>query len=152
MRSVTDAAEAAPNFGRRETRFGENVVRYYEECREQDLCLTHTLIDPQIDRSKGPGEQVDPDATLHFVRETDRGIVVRGARMLSTLAPFADEIWVGPFYPRKPGEERYALCFAIPIDTEGLKFICREPYDTGRSAFDRPVSSRFDEEDALGGV
>jgi len=69
--------------------------------------------------------------------------------MLSTLAPFADEIWVGPFYPRKPGEERYALCFAIPIDTEGLKFICREPYDTGRSAFDRPVSSRFDEEDAL---
>jgi len=146
---VTDAAEAAPNFGRREPRFGENVVRYYEECREQDLCLTHTLIDPQIDRSKGPGEQVDPEATLHFVRESDRGIVVRGARMLSTLAPFADEIWVGPFYPRKPGEERYALCFAIPIDTEGLKFICREPYDAGRSAFDRPVSSRFDEEDAL---
>ncbi|MGD0118310.1 MAG: 4-hydroxyphenylacetate 3-hydroxylase N-terminal domain-containing protein [Candidatus Binatus sp.] len=146
---VTDAAVAAPHLGRREPRFGENVVRYYEDCREQDLCLTHTLVDPQIDRSKGPAEQVDPDAALHFVRETDRGIVVRGARMLSTLAPFADEIWIGPFYPRKPGEERYALCFAIPIDTQGLKFICREPYDTGRSAFDRPVSSRFDEEDAL---
>jgi aromatic ring hydroxylase len=69
--------------------------------------------------------------------------------MLSTLAPFSDEIWVGPFYPRRPGEEPYALCFAIPTDTRGLKFICREPYDAGRSRFDRPVSSRFDEEDAL---
>jgi 4-hydroxyphenylacetate 3-monooxygenase oxygenase component len=146
---VTDAAVAAPFLAQREPRFGENIVRYHEVCREQDLCLTHTLVDPQIDRSKGPAEQADPEAALHFVRETERGIIVSGARMLSTLAPFADEIWVGPFYPRRPGEERYALCFAIPIDTQGLKFICREPYDAGRSAFDRPVSSRFDEEDAL---
>jgi 4-hydroxyphenylacetate 3-monooxygenase oxygenase component len=146
---VTDAAVAAPLLSQRDPRCGENLVRYYEHCRENDLCLTHTLVDPQIDRSKGPAEQPDPEAALHFVRETDRGIVVRGARMLSTLAPFADEIWVGPFYPRKPGEEAYALCFAIPMDTAGLKFVCREPYDDGRSAFDRPVSSRFDEEDAL---
>ena len=134
---VTDAAVAAPFLGQREPRFGENIVRYYEDCRENDLCLTHTLVDPQIDRSKGPAQQADPEAALHLVRETDRGIIVRGARMLSTLAPFADEIWVGPFYPRKPGEESYALCFAIPMDTPGLKFICREPYDSGRSVFDR---------------
>ena len=57
--------------------------------------------------------------------------------------------WVGPFYPRKPGEEAYALCFAVPMETPGLKFICREPYDNGRRVFDRPLSSRFDEEDAL---
>jgi len=144
---VTDAAVAAPLIG--EPGFRDNIVRYYEECREQDRCLTHTLVDPQIDRSKGPGQQADPEAALHRVRETDRGIVVSGARMLSTLAPFADEIWVGPFYPRRTGEEAYALCFAVPMDTPGLKFICREPYDTGRSRFDRPVSSRFDEEDAL---
>ena len=146
---VTDGAVAAPMLSQREPRYAENLIRYYEDCRENDLCLTHTLVDPQIDRSKGPAEQADPEAALHFVRETDRGIIVRGARMLSTLAPFADEIWVGPFYPRKPGEELYALCFAIPMDTPGLKFVCREPYDDGRSAFDRPVSSRFDEEDAL---
>jgi 4-hydroxyphenylacetate 3-monooxygenase oxygenase component len=146
---VTDAAVASPFIGQREPRFGENVMRYYEQCRDNDWCLTHTLVDPQIDRSKGPAEQADPEAALHFVRETDRGIIVRGARMLSTLAPFSNELWVGPFYPRKPGEEPYTLCFAVPMDTPGLKFICREPYDSGRSAFDRPVSSRFDEEDAL---
>jgi aromatic ring hydroxylase len=69
--------------------------------------------------------------------------------MLSTFAPFSNEIWVGPFYPRKPGEEPYTLCFAIPMDTPGLKFICRESYNAGRSHFDRPLSTRFDEEDAL---
>lgn len=146
---VTDAAVAHAFIGKRESRFGENIVRYYEQCRDNDWCLTHTLVDPQIDRSKGPAEQADPEAALHLVRETDRGILVRGARMLSTLAPFSNELWVGPFYPRKPGEEAYALCFAVPMDTPGLKFICREPYASNRSAFDRPLSTRFDEEDAL---
>ncbi len=146
---VTDAAAVHEFIGRHEPRFGENLLRYYEECRDNDWCLTHTLVDPQIDRSKGPAEQEDPYLALRLVRETDRGILVRGAKMLSTLAPFANELWVGPFYPRKPGEEPYALCFALPIDTPGLKFICREPYDSRRSSFDRPLSSRFDEEDAL---
>jgi 4-hydroxyphenylacetate 3-monooxygenase oxygenase component len=146
---VTDAAAAHTFLGQHESRFGQNILRYYEQCREHDWCLTHTLVDPQIDRSKGPAEQADPEAALHFVRETDRGIIVRGARMLSTLAPFSNELWVGPFYPRKRGEEPYTLCFAVPMDTPGLKFICRETYDSGRNTFDRPLSSRFDEEDAL---
>ena len=146
---VTDAAVAHPFIGQRNKQFGDNIVRYYEACRDNDWCLTHTLVDPQIDRSKGPAEQTDPEAALHFVRETDRGIIVRGARMLSTLAPFSNELWVGPFYPRKPGEETYTLCFAVPMDIPGLTFICRESYHAGRSTFDRPVSSRFDEEDAL---
>jgi 4-hydroxyphenylacetate 3-monooxygenase oxygenase component len=146
---VTDAAVAHAFAGKREARFGENLVRYYEECRERDWCLTHTLIDPQIDRSRNAAQQDDPFAVLRIVRETHSGMVVRGAKMLSTLAPFANELWVGPFYPRRPGEEPYAICFAIPVDTPGLKFICREPYDDGRSQFDRPLSSRFDEEDAL---
>ena len=78
---------------------------------------------------------------LHRVRETDAGIVVRGARMLSTLAPFANALWVGPFYPRRPGEEDYALCFAMPMGTPGLRFLGREPYDLGRGSFDRLLSS-----------
>ena len=146
---VTDVAAIAPVVAQSDPRLAENIVRYYELVRDHDLCLTHTLIDPQIDRSRGPSEQPDASLTLHVVRETDQGLVVRGARMLSTLAPFSNELWVGPFMPRKPGEERYAVCFAVPVATPGLKFICREPYDAGRSTFDRPLTSRFDEEDAL---
>ncbi len=146
---ITDFAVAHQYLGRHDPRFGQHAQRYYEDCRENDWCLTHTLVDPQIDRSKGPAEQPDPFMALRIVRETDRGIIVRGAKMLSTLAPFANEIWVGPFYPRRPGEEAYTLCFALPMATSGMKFICRETYDSGRSTFDRPLSSRFDEEDAL---
>lgn len=146
---LTDFFVIRQYLGRRDARHGDNIARYYEYCRDHDCCLTHTLVDPQIDRSKGPAEQDDPFAALRIVRETDRGIIVRGAKMLSTLAPFANEIWVGPFYPRRAGEEPYALCFALPMDAPGMKFICRETYDAGRGNFDRPLSSRFDEEDAL---
>lgn len=146
---VTDVATGADDLGVRDPRLGQNMLRYYEECRERDWCLTHTLIDPQVDRSRGPAEQSDPYLVLRVVRETGAGAVVRGAKMLSTLAPFANELWVGPFYPRRAGEEDYTLCFAIPCATPGLKFICREPYDRGRSDFDRPLSTHYDEEDSL---
>jgi 4-hydroxyphenylacetate 3-monooxygenase oxygenase component len=146
---LTDVATGAAELGVRDPRLGDNLLRYHEECRERDWCLTHTLVDPQVDRSRGPAEQSDPYLVLRVVRETSSGVVVRGAKMLSTLAPFANEIWVGPFYPRRAGEEDYTLCFAIPCDTAGLKFVCREPYDTGRSDFDRPLSSHYDEEDSL---
>ncbi|HKV55225.1 MAG TPA: 4-hydroxyphenylacetate 3-hydroxylase N-terminal domain-containing protein [Candidatus Binataceae bacterium] len=146
---VTDVATGLADLGRREPRFGDNMNRYYLECRERDWCLTHTLVDPQVDRSRGPSEQPDPFLVLRAVRETDRGVIVRGAKMLATLAPFSNELWVGPFLPRRAGEEDYALCFSIPCDTDGLKFICREPYDNGRGDFDRPLTSHYDEEDSL---
>lgn len=146
---ITDFATGVAELGARDPRFGENMRRYYEECRERDWCLTHALVDPQIDRSRGPAEQSDPFLALRVVRETASGVVVRGAKMLSTLAPFANELWIGPFYPRRAGEEDYTLCFAIPCAAPGLKFICREAYNTGRGDFDRPLTSHYDEEDAL---
>ena len=142
---VADTAAIRDLLGRRRSQFGENAWTYFELCREQDLCLTHTLVDPQIDRSTGVANQ----EALRVVKETDAGLLVRGARMLSTLAPVSDELWVGPYMPRKPGEEDYALSFSIPVATSGLRFICREPYDTGRSPYDRPLSGRFDEGDAI---
>ena len=142
---VADTAAIRDLLGRRNAQFGDNAWTYYELCKEQDLCLTHTLVDPQIDRSKGVAAQ----EALRIVKETDAGLLVRGARMLSTLAPVSDELWVGPYMPRKPDEDDYALSFSIPVATPGLKFICREPYDTGQNQFDRPLSGRFDEGDAI---
>jgi aromatic ring hydroxylase len=142
---VADMASAHAHFGRNRPEFGRNIWNYYELCRDQDLCLTHTLVDPQIDRSKGPSAQ----EALRIVKETDRGIVVSGARMLSTLAAVSDEIMVAPYSSRRPGEEDYAICFALPINAPGLTFVCRETYDRGASTFDRPLTSRYDEGDAL---
>jgi aromatic ring hydroxylase len=86
---------------------------------------------------------------LHKVGETDSSITVRGARMLATLAPFADELLVYPGSDIRPQDGRYALSFAIPIATPGLKFICRDSYAKDRDPFDYPLSTRFDEMDPV---
>jgi 4-hydroxyphenylacetate 3-monooxygenase len=137
-------------FAKNDPRFGENVVRYYEYVRDHDLCLTHTLVNPQVDRSKQVTE-LDPYIGLGVVEETAEGLVVRGARMLATLAPFADELAVFPSTFRVEGQDagKYALCFAIQLDTPGLRFLCRESFDYGKSPYDHPLGSRFDEMDAV---
>ena len=68
---------------------------------------------------------------------------------LATLAPVANECYVGPYYPRKPGEEKFALAFVIPMNAPGLTILAREGFHHGQSAFDRPLTSRFDEGDAI---
>ena len=87
----------ADRFARAGARFGENATRYYEYVRERDLFLTHMLINPQIDRSKTSAQQEDPYFHLGRVRETADGIVVRGAKMLGTMAPITEEVAVIPF-------------------------------------------------------
>ena len=144
------AARAASYFERADPRFGENIRRYYEHVRENDLCLTHALTNPQVNRSARADHLPDPYIALGVVRETDEGLIVRGARMLATL-PIADEILIFPstVLKEEPEMTRYALAFALPCSTPGLSFIGREPLDQGRSREDHPLGSRFDEMDAL---
>ena len=150
--SLSAMAAASAFFGAEDPVQGERIRRYYEYVREHDLCLTHTLINPQANRSKTVGEQADPFLPAGIVRETDEGIVIRGARMLATLGPLADEIMVFPSTVLRHGGanvEKYAFAFAIPCNTPGLKFICRESFDLGRSHFDHTLASRFEELDAV---
>jgi 4-hydroxyphenylacetate 3-monooxygenase len=149
-RALTAYAAAADYMAANDPRFGEHVRRYYALVREGDLCLTHTLINPQANRAVGPARQADPYLAAGVVRETDAGIVVRGARMLATL-PLADEIMVFPSTVLRGQAEDapYAFAFAIPTATPGLRFICRESFDYGRDPRDHPLASRFEEMDAV---
>jgi len=94
---------------------------------------------------------LEEGTALHVVRETDAGVIVRGARVLATLAPISDEIAV--YSPRLAQMDQphspFALNFAIPVGTPGLKFLCRESFDLGRSRFDHPLGSRFEEMDCV---
>jgi 4-hydroxyphenylacetate 3-monooxygenase len=47
---LTGFASAAVEFGRRDKKFRENLWNYYLYCRENDMAMTHTLINPQVDR------------------------------------------------------------------------------------------------------
>ena len=149
-RALSGYAAGAAFLADAEPRFGANAIRLHEECREADLSLTHSLIHPQANRKVGPSAQNDPFLAARIKEETDSGFVVRGCRMLATL-PISDAILVLPSTLLKATAEDvpYAFGFLIRNDTKGLKFICRESVDYGRSHFDHPLGSRFEEMDAV---
>jgi 4-hydroxyphenylacetate 3-monooxygenase len=130
-------------------RGASNLVAYQKFLARNDISLTHTIVHPTIDKAKGDVPEPGNDVALHKVADTAHGIVVRGARILATLAPFADEIAVYPAMPLLPGTDEYALSFCVPMDTPGLKFLCRDSCATTPNRFDHPLSSRFDEQDAF---
>ncbi len=111
---LTGFAAAHEAFGTKEKRFADNVRNYYEHCREHDLTMTHTLLNPQVDRSK-PVDKQDKDLAAKIVKETDAGIVIHGARMVSTLCAFSDDIMVMPstFLVNSKEAEPYAFASAF---------------------------------------
>ena len=149
-RAVSGFAAGAAFLAEADPRFGANAVSYHGYLRAHDLCLTHTLIPPQANRSVSAAHQPDPFLAARVKEETDAGLIIRGARMLATL-PVADEIMVFPSTLLKDEDEDapYAFGFCIPSDTPGLRFICRESLDQGRPHFDHPLSSRYEEMDAV---
>ena len=81
-------------------------------------CATHTFVDPQINRARSQSEQKDPSVPLHIVGENDDGLIVSGARMLATLAPYADELHVFPSPVAHPAERRAEIRFRFrPADS-----------------------------------
>ncbi|AXF56962.1 4-hydroxyphenylacetate 3-hydroxylase family protein [Salicibibacter kimchii] len=148
--TVTSMASSPEFFDDFNPQWYENVKNYHKYIRDNDLFLTHALVNPQADRSKASHEQEEEFAHLGAVEETSEGIIVRGAKMLATLAPVTDEVIVYPFPGFKPGDEKYTLSFAVPIDTPGLRLLCREPMQDGkRPIADHPLASRFEESDAI---
>jgi 4-hydroxyphenylacetate 3-monooxygenase len=149
---ITGFACAADAFGGNDRKYSDNISNYYLHCRENDLAMTHTLVNPQVDRSK-PVEKQDKDLAAKIVKETDAGMVIDGARMVSTLCAYAHELLVMPStYLANSDEARpYAFGFAIPVSTPGLRFICRPSvvHTQAASPMDYPLSSRLDETDAM---
>ena len=132
-----------------DTRFAERIVAYHREVAEKDLSLTHAIILPAIDKSISPVEGVNGEIALQVTgRKSDR-LIVSGARVLATKAPFADEVFIYPAHPLPPGtDERFATCFSIPIASKGVHVVCRDHTGVDAPIADRPFSSRFDEQDA----
>ncbi|MEE8519455.1 MAG: 4-hydroxyphenylacetate 3-monooxygenase, oxygenase component [Dehalococcoidia bacterium] len=146
---VTAARMAAVEYGANQPWLGENLIKYHEYIRENDLCLTHAFGHPQVNRGAALTEQPDPYIPTGIVETNDDGIIVRGAKLLATLAPFADELFCPPYRMARPDEAMFCLGFSVPMSAPGLKFICRESYDHGESVYDHPLSGQYEEIDAL---
>jgi len=130
----------------------ENLLNYYKYAMENDLTLTHTFIMPQVNRSQFYSETDGPIIGARMIDQTDEGIIVHGARLLATQGATTDELLVFPSGARLPyikASESMAYAFAIPNNTPGLTFVCRESFVGGESRFDHPLSSRFEEMDTI---
>ena len=148
---IMAAAAAADFYRQNDPRFGENARNYYDYARENDLCMTHTLVNPQSNRALTASGHPSTDVALRIVDENADGMVVRGARILATLGPLADEIMVFPSTVLKAASDTnsFAFAFTIPCATPGMKLICRESLVYGESRIDHPLGSRFEEMDTL---
>jgi len=130
-------------------RFARNIEAHIQRALRTDTFHVSANTDPKGDRSKRPQDQ-DPDMLLHLVRETDAGIVVRGAKY-ETAAAYANQAFVKPTIANW-GDEKlsdYALGFIADMGAPGIKHICRTGFAGRAPARDYPLASRFDEVDTL---
>lgn len=132
-----------------DSRFSENIVRHVAELVARDPFHVSANTDPKGDRSKKPQEQ-DPDMLLHVTRETDAGIVVRGAKY-ETAAAYSDQAFTKPTIANWGDQTMsdYAVGFLCDLNSPNLKFICRTGFAGRAPVADYPLSNRFDEIDAL---
>ena len=137
-------------FDRGGTRFGDNVVRFYEKARDEELYVAYGIVPPQIDRSQPAHRQPEPFLFPGVAAERDGGIVIRGCQGITTAAVLAEWLFISYITPLQPGDEDYALSFVTRVNAPGLRVHPRRPYAQGAtSVYDYPLSSRFDEVDAV---
>ncbi len=127
----------------------ERLRKFHREVIDGDLALTHTIVHANIDKSAPPLGGMNSDLTLRVVGRNENGIVVRGGKVLATLGPLADELYVYSSMPIPAGGEEYALIFSVPVATKGVIQVCRDHYGRDASVADAPFSSRFDEQDSF---
>jgi 4-hydroxyphenylacetate 3-monooxygenase len=131
--------------------FRQNAIDWYRRFAGNGLYLNHALINPPLDRSKAIHDM--RDVFVHVVKETDRGIVVSGVKMLATAGALTNATFVAPVASAllEPGKaEDFAVVFFARMNNPGLSLMCRPSYEAAaKSPFDAPLSSRFDENDSV---
>jgi 4-hydroxyphenylacetate 3-monooxygenase len=131
--------------------YADNARAWYKRAQEAVPFMNHAIVNPPVDRHK-PAEEVK-DVYVCVERETDAGIIVSGAKVVATSAAMTHYNFMGQGSRTATEDLDMSLMFIVPINAPGLKLICRTSYEQaaqrGGSPFDYPLSSRFDENDAI---
>jgi 4-hydroxyphenylacetate 3-monooxygenase len=128
--------------------FAEHIRAHVRHAELGDPFHVSANTDPKGDRSRRPQDQ-DPDVLLHVVRETDRGIIVRGAKF-ETAAAYANQAFVKPTIGDW-GDAKlsdYAVGFVVEMGASGVRHICRSSF-AQRDPVDYPMAAHFDEIDTM---
>lgn len=122
------------------TKYHENFRKFWSYVQKEDLTVDGAMTDPKGDRSLSPSKQADPDLYLRLVERRTDGIVVRGAKVHQTGMLNSHEVLVMPTISMKPEDKEWAVCFAVPTDTEGIMMIFgRQSCDTRKLEEDADI-------------
>lgn len=124
-----------------ETDYYQRVEAFYRHCRDSDLAISVAQTDVKGDRSAGPLNQPNPDMYTRIVERRPDGIVVRGAKIHTSCTTNVNELIVLPTRAMSEADKDYALAFAIPVDTPGLKLVASPYGGSPKSEFDAPLSA-----------
>ncbi len=132
-------------------KFADNARAWYTRAQEPVLFMNHAIVNPPVDRSKS-ADQVK-DVYVSIKKETDAGIYVSGAKVVATSAAFTHYNFLGQNPAGAGDDSDLAVMFIMPMDAPGVKLFCRNSYENIAASvgtpFDYPLSSRFDENDAI---
>ena len=130
-------------------RFAENIEKHIHTAIKLDPFHVSANTDPKGDRSKAPQDQ-DPDMLVHVVKETDAGIVIRGAKY-ETAASYSNQAFLKPTIANWGNSELsdYALGCIVKMNAPGVKHICRTVFAGRAPNADYPLSNKVDEIDTL---
>lgn len=133
-------------------RFADNARTWYKRIQENCLYLNHAIVNPPIDRNKS--SDTVKDVYVHVVKETSEGIIVNGAKVVATNSALTHYNFIGQTAAQEIGDDPdFALLFITPMNAKGVKLISRVSYEqnatNSAAPFDYPLSSRFDENDAI---
>ncbi len=122
--------------------YRERIDKYHRFCRDNDLAVAVAQTDVKGDRSLGPSAQDHPDYYLRIVEERPDGIVVRGAKVHTSVSTNTNEVIVLPTRAMRLEDRAYAVAFALPIATPGLKLIASAHGSASKDPFEHPISAR----------
>jgi aromatic ring hydroxylase len=124
-----------------ESDYFPRLQQFYRHCRDNDLTMSVAQTDVKGDRSAGPSNQPHPDYYTRIVERRDDGIVVRGAKIHTSCTTNTNELIVLPTRAMAEADADYAVAFAIPVDTPGLKLVASPYGGAPKNEFDAPLSA-----------
>src|SRR5216683_6500902 len=131
--------------------YQQNALNWYRKVQDRCLFLNHAIINPPVAKSRPSGDVMD--VYVHAEKETDAGVIVSGAKVVATGSALTHNNFIGYYGPTPLGRPEMAFFAMIPMDSPGVKLLCRTSYElnaaTMGSPFDYPLSSRLDENDAV---
>src|SRR6266851_1983115 len=131
--------------------YEQNALRWYKNVQEEVAFVNHAIVNPPVDRDRLLDEV--KDVYMHVEEETDAGLIVSGAKVVATTSSLTHLNFIANNGALPIKTRPFAFVCIVPTGAPGVKLFCRPSYEMTAevmgSPFDYPLSSRFDENDAI---